>query len=334
MIGSPEPDYALIARVFADEATAAEREELEQWIRKSSDHDILVRRLHTVWAQTGVVIEGDAHHALAKIHSRIARRRSAPTRILLRSPYRWQPTAWAAAALVTLGLGSYTLRDRITWQRSATAEPLTQVATTSGQRATIQLSDGSTVTLSVSSRISYPRNFGGREREVQLEGEAYFDVKHDARVPFRVRTNHGVTEDVGTRFAVRAYRGEAASRVVVAEGKVAIAPHLVISAGDVALVTGTQSPVVEHHADVNRLMSWKDGTLEFVDLPLRDVVRDLERWYGESVKLNDPALGNRTITASFNDAPLSDVVAFIARVVDATVSNKAGSISLTPRINR
>src|SRR5262249_18634375 len=157
------------------------------------------------------------------------------------------------------------------------------MATGRGQRATVQLADGSRVVLGVDSRIRYPRGFGKQGREIDLVGEAYFDVVHDARVPFRVRTPHGVSEDVGTRFAVRAYAGESSARVVVEEGFVAVGHGVTLGAGDLARVTRQAAPHVVHGAPVARLLAWTHGQLNFVNTPLREVVADLRRWYDVTV---------------------------------------------------
>src|SRR5207253_457823 len=93
------------------------------------------------------------------------------------------------------------------WQRGAPPVPAREYVTAPGQRLAVSFSDGSRVLLGVASRLRVPRDYGVRTRAVELEGEAYFVVRHDPAHPFLVRTAHGTTEDLGTEFDVRAYRG-------------------------------------------------------------------------------------------------------------------------------
>ena len=102
------------------------------------------------------------------------------------------------------------------------AAAVAEYSTPRARRADFLLKDGTHVLLSVDSRLRVPADYGVSDRRVYLEGEAYFEVKHDSAARFLVHTDHAVTEDLGTRFDVRAYRGDSVMRVVVAEGRVAV----------------------------------------------------------------------------------------------------------------
>src|SRR5207247_5648605 len=135
-------------------------------------------------------------------------------------PRRWRTaTVWpariaAAVALLVAGAAFWS-------RRSPPAAPR-EYATAPGHRAALTLPDGSRVLLSVGTRLLVPRDYGVVVRAVELEGEAYFAVRHDPARPFLVRTEHGTTEDLGTEFDVRAYRDEQSLQVVVATGRVAL----------------------------------------------------------------------------------------------------------------
>ncbi len=97
-----------------------------------------------------------------------------------------------------------------------------EVVTARGQRATVELRDGSQVTLGADSRLTIPADFGGTTRTVTLDGEAYFVVTPDARRPFDVRSGFAVTRVLGTRFGVLGRSDRDAVEVIVASGKVAL----------------------------------------------------------------------------------------------------------------
>lgn len=237
------------------------------------------------------------------------------------------------AVILTLGIGSAITYVRLHGPSAGVtlSTSLTEVATARGQRATIRLPDGSRVILSVDSRLRYPRDFGARSREVVLEGEAYFDVIHDDRVPFRVRTPHGVSEDIGTRFAVRAYAGELSTHVIVEEGRVGVGHGVTLKAGDVARLTADAPPAVQHGAPVATLLAWTHGQLEFVKIPLGDVLLDIRRWYDVEVALDDPALARWAITASFGAEPARDALETLAHTVDARLERRGALWVLVPK---
>jgi len=163
------------------------------------------------------------------------------------------------------------------------------------------------------SRLVLPAGFertGSGIREAHLEGEAYFQIKHDERRTLRIVTSTAVTEDVGTAFVVVAYPAARMTQVAVESGSVAIdrptttdrssaSMHLaVLRAGDVARVDSAGVATVSH-TSVATYTAWTAGTVVFDATPLRDAVRELERWYDLDIRIADEALGNRRVSGSF-----------------------------------
>ncbi|MGH7357650.1 MAG: FecR family protein [Candidatus Rokuibacteriota bacterium] len=220
--------------------------------------------------------------------------------------------------------------------------------TSVGQRAIVQLTDGTQLTLAPRSRLRYARDFGERSREVHLEGEAYFDVPHDTTRPFRVHTRGVLTEDLGTAFAVTAYPDEATTTVLVASGRVATrrtddaagaatdrvgsaAPRaVVLDRGDLARLSGTGGVLVTRGVDVERHLAWTTGTLVFDSAPLGEVIRTLARWYDLDVRLTDRALAARPLTATFRHEPVSQVLDRIALTLDLRVERDGRSVLFRP----
>lgn len=351
-LSGDELNAALFERYCLGGATLDEQAEIEAWFMRSPEqrpwYAVLRERLT---ARQGAVIApveraaaietiaqwARSHPALRMVDGREAEQHASPRRVTRMSGFaaRWRTIGvWSAAAVIlAIGLGVYmTYRTPAARHMAgaSVAVPIIETATTHGQRATIRLADGTRVILGVESRIRYPRNFGETARELTLDGEAYFDVVHDSRMPFRVRTVQGVTEDVGTRFAVRAYTDDVTERVVVEEGKVAVGPHVILGAGDVAHVTANAEPVVQHGVRVGRLLSWTRGHLEFVNVPVRDALRDVKRWYGIDIRVEDDALARQTITASFQDVPVREVLDFMMQALEARLERRGDTQFLIP----
>src|SRR5207245_1958009 len=201
-----------------------------------------------------------------------------------------------------------------------------------GQRAHLPLLDGTSVLLGVDSRLRLPRDYGVRERAVELEGEAYFVVRHDATRPFVVRTARGTTEDLGTQFDVRAYRAEHL-QCGVAEGRVVLRP---------AAGTGTASPLTLHPRErgvidaggtvtrtrgipVAQYVSWTRGVLWFHEAPLSGVIAQLGRWYDLEIAVSDSALLAEPLTISFGPESADEALTALARVLDARVTRAGRS---------
>jgi transmembrane sensor len=222
--------------------------------------------------------------------------------------------------------------------------PLREYVTRPGQRETVTLLDGTQLTLAPASRLQLSSEYGRPNRDVTLDGEAVFGVVHDAQHPFTVRAKGIETTDIGTRFCVRAYMGEAAVRVAVADGRVVLsrrgrgrsrpAPTATrgaepVMAGDVATVTDT-SLAITHVTSTPDDLAWADGWLAFRETPMRDAVADLGRWYDVDVRLADPSLATRRITASLHDEPLPKVLSAVALLIDARYEQHGRVVTFYP----
>ena len=300
------PDDALLARYLAHECTPAEAAAVRQWIAADPDRVRAVERLRATFDAAAPPHERpdvDAMWAQVRAHHPTslppARRRPFPVSILV-----------AAAVLIVA-----VLVDRAISHRSATPGVVREIATSTGQRATIDLADGSRVILGPRSRISTPEHFGEGPRDVTLEGEAYFEVRHDSTHPFRVHAAGGVAEDIGTRFVVRAYAGEPALRVVVAEGRVSVtrsggAP-VALGAGQLASFDDAGTASVRP-VDTAAYVAFSDGRLVFDGTPLDEVVSELGRWYDLDVRLAAPEFAGHHISASFTGLAEDDVLGAVA----------------------
>jgi ferric-dicitrate binding protein FerR (iron transport regulator) len=170
----------------------------------------------------------------------------------------------------------------------------------------LRLRDGTRVVLAPASKLQKPTDYGVNTRTLLLEGEAYFDVAHDSVRPMVVRTERVVARDLGTRFVVRAYADASATEIVVAEGKVGV-DTLVLERRQRAAVTPDRKIHLTSGVALDRYFAWTEGRLVFRDTPLREVVSQLARWYDVDIRLAGRGLGDRRLTASFDEVPVTEV---------------------------
>ena len=317
------PDDALLARYLAHECTPAEAAAVRQWIAADPDRIRAVERLRATFDAAPPPHERpdvDAMWAHVRSH------RGAPVASARRRPF--PVTLIAAAAVLIVAI----LLDRVLTRTAATHGAVREVATATGQRATIDLADGSRVILGPRSRISTPEHFGDGPRDVTLVGEAYFEVQHDSSHPFRVHAAGGVAEDIGTRFVVRAYAGEPALRVVVAAGRVRVARAgaAPVALGGGQLATLDASGVAAVHAvDTAAYVAFSDGRLVFDGTPLDEVMAELGRWYDLDVRLTVPEYADRHISASFTGLAEDDVLGAVAAAAGLRYTRQGRTVTFS-----
>jgi len=165
------------------------------------------------------------------------------------------------------------------------------------------LADGSHIWLNAGSSVTYPVAFVGNERKVEIDGEAYFEVAHDANKPFYVSKGEMSVQVLGTHFNVNAYDDEQNIKVTLLEGSVKVNNKVVIKPGQQAVVSN-QLQVV-NVIDIDKVMAWKNNEFIFDDDNLEDIMRELSRWYninpiftGFSATTNYTGRINRTVPVS------------------------------------
>ena len=212
------------------------------------------------------------------------------------------------------------------------------IATAKGQRAEIRLADGSRVVLGVDSRLHVASDFGDSARDLYLDGTAYFDVVHDSTRPLRIHTSNAVTEDVGTRFVVTAYRASGSTQVVVESGTVTMRPVRVASASRVELTAGDMGRLAPNEAvpavrvvDTAAYTAWMRGRLDFRDAPLSDVVAELRRWYDVDVRIGDASLGAMPLSASFDAESFRQALLVVTTVLPVRASRHGDVVTLYHR---
>jgi hypothetical protein len=156
-------------------------------------------------------------------------------------------------------------------------------APTGGQWQVI-LPDHSKVWLNAKSSLTYPTYFSGNERKVQLKGEAYFEIAHNAKMPFKVSSRGQTVEVLGTHFDIMAYDDDDIMKTTLLEGSVKISNNgysRILVPGEQAQVSDAGTKVTDD-IDLEDVMAWKNGYFKFND-SLENVMRKISRWYNIEV---------------------------------------------------
>lgn len=157
------------------------------------------------------------------------------------------------------------------------------MSTPKGRQFKLVLPDGTKVWLNAASSIRYPIAFTGDTREVEITGEAYFEVAHQKMKPFRVQMHDGSQVEVlGTHFNINAYDNEASINTTLLEGSVRVIGrngNMLLKPGQQAQSRPSGNITLQNQVNIEQVMAWKNGLFDFQDARLEEVMRQLERWY-------------------------------------------------------
>jgi transmembrane sensor len=155
-----------------------------------------------------------------------------------------------------------------------------------GRQYQITLADGTKVWLNSASRLSYPTNFKGTERIVELIGEAYFEVAKNKKIPFKVKVNGAEIQVLGTHFNVNAYHGSPVKTTLL-EGSVRLFNHqskMLLKPGQEGTVDENTSEILIKEVDARMAVAWKNGYFVFQDENIIDIMNQVSRWYDIEVE--------------------------------------------------
>jgi len=198
--------------------------------------------------------------------------------------YIYEFARYAAIIVIASGLTLF-IQDKYSGQ--GRTRQMNTVTCPAGQISELALSDGTKIWLNSGSKLIYPSGFNARQRSVQLEGEAFFEVTKNKRSPFLVKTKNLDIKVLGTSFNVEAYNGSQFKATLV-EGKVELQNKNGIqisemSPGQLARYDQKKQKILLSNVDTRLYSSWKEGKMTFFNEPLETIAQKLERWYNVKI---------------------------------------------------
>lgn len=186
--------------------------------------------------------------------------------------------------------------------------------TVKGERRTVTLPDGSTVKLNAESRITYQSDFGEHNRNLVLEGEAFFDVMPDPSVPFNIRTGDLTTTVVGTSFNINAYPASPQIRVAVRTGKVKVASgeadteKMLLLPDEMSVFEKKDGSLTSRQFDPLSEFGWVSNTIVLTNADFKEIKRVLEKEYAVTFVVEKGLNVKEDFSARFKDAPIRKVL--------------------------
>lgn len=289
----------LLVSYWKGEATEAEKLQVEQWLAASSENQQLFDQWKQAWQHAGAMADFEAIDVEAnwKEVKRKITTEEKPGRQIGFFPNVWR----YAAAIVLIATVSF-----LAWQWMTTPEMLS--VTASSEPMNVSLPDGTQVWLNKGATLDYPEQFAADNRQVELTGEAFFEVVHMPEKPFSVMADSTETRVLGTSFNLNEKAGDELELVLIT-GKVqfskgqqneVLVPGERVTVDEAGLVTKSFN-------EQQNFMSWKTGRLIFDSTAIRDVVRDVEQLYGISLEIENENFKSCLLTTTFQNDPLESV---------------------------
>lgn len=161
------------------------------------------------------------------------------------------------------------------------------ITTPKGGQYQLTLADGSKVWLNSTSSLRFPTSFQGEKREVELTGEGYFEIAHNAAAPFTVKVNDTEVEVLGTHFNINSYSDEPTLKTTLLEGSVKVKKNgqfVYLHPGQQAIVDPKEKNIkIDFNVNIEEVIAWKNGKFLFHGADIPTIMRQVARWYDAEV---------------------------------------------------
>ncbi|WP_162051776.1 FecR family protein [Pontibacter pamirensis] len=336
----------LLDRFYAGECSPEEVQEVLKWFHKSSLNTEHEQELNDMWQKASQLTDDKLQHDSESIFKEIKAKIQEPqkpeeeetgtiTRFLqLQPPQFWLKVAAAVFLPICLAF----VLVQYTSSSGKKAAAYMSVAAAPGVKKTIKLSDGSVIRLNAGSSVSFRKSFAADKREIQLRGEAFFEVAKDSLRPFIVHTGNISTQALGTSFNINYSVHNAAITVALATGVVKIDRQEQEGKRQLTqLVPGQQLSYNKASQqynvaafDRNEVLGWKQGVLVFRRADLGQIVRKLETWYGVDIEVDAQDIQDTAwnYTGEYNNEKLESVLEGIGFVKGFSYKQKGSKIKI------
>ncbi|PIB35129.1 hypothetical protein BFP72_06830 [Reichenbachiella sp. 5M10] len=314
----------MLYRYWAGELSESERLQITKWAQESTDHQRQLDEAQIFHLDLKALanLNQQNTHSTDQAWEQFRTKNNIQSSTNKTTPLPTLILRYAAAVLILLTVGW--------WLYDQPADQI-QTATTLDTQE-LQLSDGSNITLNHHSQLSYPESFDSKERQVALQGEAYFEVTASKEQPFVIDLLYGQVKVVGTAFNIDASHSDRIE-VSVDEGIVEVYTtdqSLTLHAGQHAILNAHNKSLTEEPSPSTTTHNfWRTKQLSFQNTRLSDVIIALQDSYAVRIVLDNPQLSNCSITVRFEDESLDNILEVITTTLGLSVTTDQETYTLS-----
>lgn len=311
----------ILVRFLNNQSSKEEEKQVMEWLNDPDSEKEIVRVLHRRWRRGEVkeLSEEKKLVLLDKIHAKTLGEEKKQKKSLVSIPaWRW---GRSVAAFLLFAFSLYFLFEEIMSDKNKEVVTekridIIEKEVEAGKKLRLTLPDQTKVTINSLSKVSFAFDYGIRDREILLEGEAFFEITPDKDRPFKVRTGTVVTTALGTAF--NAYSRGDAVEIALTEGAVVVSDEtkeVKLSPGEMAnydfllgLTTST--------FDIEKVTAWKEGSVSYKNKRFGEILDILSDWYGVGFIVHKEINKNRTVSGGFNNQSLELVLEGLSFTMD------------------
>lgn len=325
----------IVNRYLEGKATAEEQARLLEWLRKKENR-LVFNSYSLRWKESldANQLPGENQKSWNQIQ----------TVILEESYKQWQHSRkvqmffrYAAIFFFVVTLAG--LGWNFTQSKKTNQLLYTSVVAEKGQISKIELPDGSLVWLNSGSKITYSNLFANSNRDIQLSGEAYFNVSHNEKLPLVVSCGELNVKVLGTKFNVTAYEENNQVDVVLEKGSVELLDAKVesfeylLKPGERAMFNKTERKMTVSNVNTTKFTSWKEGIINIYDQSLDQVVKRLESRYNQEFRFSDDIKDYR-YTFTIKNEPLDEIIQLMEKITPVKAIQKNDIIVFEMDMNK
>lgn len=284
-----------LSEELINEISDQDRQLLDEWSQAHPEQENFRSLINQMKLAPHILEKGESmrEEILQQVNIRIDKARK--TKITLRI------IGVAASLLIVFGFSNYFSYQQGYKQQNS---QVIELSNPLGMRSSVTLPDGSKVTLNAGTHLSYPSVFTGKNREVSIRGEAFFEVAKDPERPFIVKAEDVKVQVFGTEFNVKAYEEERRIEVSLTEGKVGVKVEglsniLHLNPGEQAYYDKSNRSLTSRTVNIMHYTSWREGKYYFNALPLSEIASQLERGFNVHIDIASAELENVVLTGDF-----------------------------------
>jgi len=313
-------NYPEIVKYLEGKTTGDQSEKIRNWLRDDRNEACARKILGEIWTNSRINFSGekpDFGILLKRISFRLAQQqalRDRPVKVI----FRMYSKAAAILLLPLLILTAYIYFNSSSDLLVSKEVSMCEIHTKPGTRTKIELPDGTMVWLNDKTTIKYPEYFKGDDRQVFVDGEAYFEVVSNSQKPFIVDNPLMKTIVTGTHFNIYAYSEDHFFEAILLEGKV----HLEGQAGKIDLTPGqriqydvTNGMIRRDIINPKNSVDWINGKLIIHNEKLESAVKKLSRWYDIEISISDPSIALYELTCTLENEKIGQCMNLISQAL-------------------
>lgn len=324
----------LLHRLIAGSTTEEENRQLMEWFRQCASREEFFKLFESAWKESSDEMPRDVQERMYRRLSRGLDEEKKQAKVIpLRSRFSrkiWQRVA-VACIIVVLSLVNYNMYHK---QKQLSTQNF-MVSAEKGQRAFVTLPDSTKVWLNSDTKISYPADYGMKERNVALVGEAYFEVAKNPAKRFVVKTKGMQVEALGTAFNINAYKNDNKMIASLFSGSVRVSyeDHVAILKPHESVKVDLLTRNFLQYEDNNmkNIALWRENEITFDGESLEEIASIINRLYNTTIYIEDESLKKECYIGTVRNNSLENFIDIINLTTPVVYENKGDTVFLKRR---